>query len=90
MGAGPGTKATDRTVQGVAKQMYKNSVKTVYGSKAGAVLSKPSSAFTKNMLPRAAKSMAIETTTSTAISVSGYLYSKAFERGYNKIKRGLK
>ena len=90
MGAGPGTKATDRTVQGVAKQMYKNSVKTVYGSKAGAVLSKPSSAFTKNMLPRAAKSMAIETTTSTAISVSGYLYSKAFERGYNKIKRELK
>ena len=90
IGAGPGTKATDRTVQGVAKQVYKNSVKTVYGSKAGSVLANSASALKKNMVKRAAKSIIRESITSTVISGFGYLYSKASERGYNKIKRGLK
>ena len=86
MGAGPGTKATDRTVQGIVKQAQKNSLTTIYGVKTGSVRSNPKSILKKPMIIRAAKSVTRESVTSTVISGFGYLYSKAA----SKITRGLK
>jgi len=86
MGAGPGTKATDRTWQGICKQMQKNSLATIYGVKTGSVRSNPKSVLKKPMIIRAAKSVTREAIASTVVSGFGYLYSKAA----NKITRGLK
>ena len=86
MGAGPGTKATDRTWQGICKQMQKNSLATIYGVKSGSVRSNPKSILKKPVIIRAAKSVTRESVTSTVISGFGSLYSKAA----NKITRGLK
>lgn len=86
MGAGPGTKATDRTWQGICKQMQKNSLATIYGVKTGSVRSNPKSVLKKPMIIRAAKSVTREAIASTVVSGFGCLYSKAA----GKIRRELK
>ena len=89
MGAGPGTKAAEKTAKAIGEQVYKNTVNAVYGRKANAVLS-GASILTSNMLKRAAKNLVKETINSVVIAGFGALYAKAGERGYNKIRRGLK
>ena len=71
MGAGTGTKAAETSVKAIGEQVYKNSVKTVFGKSANAVLS--GAAITKPMMKRAVTNVAIESLNTSVVSSFGYL-----------------